>query len=273
MGITIAHLDDGRIQLLHAFSKAKSISDAKEGLLFMQEMLELAKAQSSETLPQAVMYTRKNVRHILSAGPAHFGKQLRGSGNKISGRIGVAYPLKACGKISNPSSIVGRIAIVQRGDCMFIDKARRIMEAGAIGGIVMDNKGNGKTSPMFAMSGDGTDDVDIPVVFLFYDDAWKLLNALAENPAMEVSLADRQSSDDESQETVPENEDSVQDFLFQPVPKDNKGEIIEVKSQDAKSGSVSPKSPADSSDDLSSLPIRLRKILDTLKAEPDPPTN
>uniref|UniRef100_A0A0A9Y3V7 alpha-1,2-Mannosidase n=1 Tax=Lygus hesperus TaxID=30085 RepID=A0A0A9Y3V7_LYGHE len=272
MGITIAHLDDGRIQLLHAFSKAKSISDAKEGLLFMQEMLELAKAQSSETLPQAVMYTRKKVRHILSAGPAHFGKQLRGS-NKITGRIGVAYPLKACGKISNPSSISGRIAIVQRGDCMFIDKARHIMEAGAIGGIVMDNKGNGKTSPMFAMSGDGTDDVDIPVVFLFYDDAWKLLNALADDPAMEVSLADRQSSDDESQETVPENKDSVQDFLFEPVPKDNQGEIIEVSSQDAKSGNVSPKSPADSPDGLSSLPTRLRKILATLKAEPDPPTN
>lgn len=69
------------------------------------------------------------------------------------------------------------------------------MAAGAIGGIVIDNqKMGGQTSPMFAMSGDGTDDVTIPVVFLFYDDAWQLLNAIIEDPLMKVTLADRRSS-------------------------------------------------------------------------------
>ena len=43
---------------------------------------------------------------------------------------------------------------------------------------------------MFAMSGDGTDNVDIPVVFLFSQDAWNLLQALAQNPAMLVTLGD-----------------------------------------------------------------------------------
>lgn len=43
---------------------------------------------------------------------------------------------------------------------------------------------------MFAMSGDGTDNVDIPVVFLFSQDAWRLLQALAQNPVMLVTLGD-----------------------------------------------------------------------------------
>jgi hypothetical protein len=68
------------------------------------------------------------------------------------------------------------------------------MEAGAIGGIVVDNNADSAmaSSPMFAMSGDGTDDVTIPVVFLFSQDAWKLLNALTQDPTTIVTLADRQ---------------------------------------------------------------------------------
>jgi hypothetical protein len=43
---------------------------------------------------------------------------------------------------------------------------------------------------MFAMSGDGTDDITIPVVFLFYEDASQLLQAVGTNPALEVTVAD-----------------------------------------------------------------------------------
>jgi mannosidase alpha-like ER degradation enhancer 3 len=46
---------------------------------------------------------------------------------------------------------------------------------------------------MFAMSGDGTDDVTIPVVFLFYHDASQLLQAVSANPALEVTVADMRS--------------------------------------------------------------------------------
>lgn len=66
------------------------------------------------------------------------------------------------------------------------------MEAGAIGGIVIDNTGDlSNTSPLFAMSGDGNDDVNIPVVFLFVNDAAKLLMALTEDLKMKVTLAYR----------------------------------------------------------------------------------
>ena len=48
---------------------------------------------------------------------------------------------------------------------MFIEKARNVQRAGGIGVITIDNvpHTSSKTSPMFAMSGDGHDNVDIPI--------------------------------------------------------------------------------------------------------------
>lgn len=42
----------------------------------MQEMIELAKSQGTDTPPQAVSYQSEGSHVVLSAGPAHFGKQL-----------------------------------------------------------------------------------------------------------------------------------------------------------------------------------------------------
>lgn len=42
----------------------------------MQEMVELSKSQSSDTLPQTVKFLSKGEPITLNAGPAHFGKQL-----------------------------------------------------------------------------------------------------------------------------------------------------------------------------------------------------
>lgn len=62
-------------------------------------------------------------------------------------------------------------------------QARRIQQAGAVAGIVLDNVdgSSAATSPIFAMSGDGkeVDDVTIPVVFLFSMEASELLKAIA----------------------------------------------------------------------------------------------
>ena len=72
------------------------------------------------------------------------------------------------------------------------EKARILEKAGAKGGIVIDNnKGSTSTnSPLFSMSGDGVDDVSIPMVFIFYNDAKDLLEALKARPNIEVSLLD-----------------------------------------------------------------------------------
>lgn len=64
--------------------QARTPTDAEEGLLFMQEMVQLAKSQSQQpdTPPQAVAFTTRSddgedKQIVLTAGPAHFGHELR----------------------------------------------------------------------------------------------------------------------------------------------------------------------------------------------------
>ncbi|XP_042885178.1 ER degradation-enhancing alpha-mannosidase-like protein 3 isoform X2 [Penaeus japonicus] len=197
MGITIMALPDGRVQLLHTSSNAKSSDDAEEGLLFMQEMIELSKLQQEqpENPPRVVSFTRWVDGHsskiAIQAGPAQFGLDLKGD-VQVRGPVIKAKHLRACEQLENEKDVHGKIVLMERGDCMFIEKARRLEALGAIGGIVLDNTPgtSAASSPMFAMSGDGTNDVSIPLVFLFSGDAEVLLKALQENPDLEVILSD-----------------------------------------------------------------------------------
>lgn len=89
-----------------------------------------------------------------------------------------------------------------------------MQKAGAVGGIVVDNapSSSGDAAPLFAMSGDGTEDVkvndlfnvslavkqssfvaiyqQIPLVFLYSSDADLLMKALEEDLQMQVTLAE-----------------------------------------------------------------------------------
>jgi hypothetical protein len=73
---------------------------------------------------------------------------------------------------------------------------------GARGGIVLDNVAGSSAhiSPLFAMSGDGTDDVSIPFVFLFQADGQRLMAAVNEDPSLTVTI---QESPSKNQLTFP----------------------------------------------------------------------
>ncbi|XP_045101503.1 ER degradation-enhancing alpha-mannosidase-like protein 3 [Portunus trituberculatus] len=202
MGITIMALPDGRVQLLHTSSNAKSSDDAEEGLLFMQEMIELSKLQQEqpENPPRVVSFQQEidgqSVVTTIQAGPAQFGLDLKGDVQLLLVMVkltAVRLREQAEVVVVERTRVAGvRIVIIERGDCMFIEKARRLETLGAVGGIVLDNTPgtSAKSSPMFAMSGDGTDDVSIPLVFLFSADAELLLNALDKQPDLEAALSD-----------------------------------------------------------------------------------
>lgn len=192
----------------------------------MQEMVELSKLQSQqpEALSQAVSFLAKEpngAEHMITveAGPSNFGVNLKGD-QTVKGKTFIVHPFNACTNVLEATAMKGKIAIVERGDCMFIDKARRIQRAGAIGGIILDNTpgSSAETSNMFSMAGDGTDDVKIPVVFLFAQDAFKLLLTLSKTPDIEVTISELKSN----AEVWPPNEEesmfhklkvSVQEFL------------------------------------------------------------
>lgn len=159
----------------------------------MKEIVELSKTQVSTSLAelQAVFFKKETGgMEILMAGPSHFSKELTGS-ESIQRKVLYADPFRLCSKLTIPlDQIKGKILVVERGDCTFVDKARKAQEAGAAAVIVTDNvpDSTADDQPMFAMSGDGVDDVQIPVVFIFTQEAKTLRKAIDNNPDIDVSF-------------------------------------------------------------------------------------
>uniref|UniRef100_A0A8C5BFH6 alpha-1,2-Mannosidase n=1 Tax=Gadus morhua TaxID=8049 RepID=A0A8C5BFH6_GADMO len=171
---------------------------AEDGMRFMQEMMELSSQQQKEQLPPRAIQIVSHPyfgRVVLTAGPAQFGTDLSKSSTGVRGFVTVAEPYSGCSELTNGDFVQGRIALLQRGQCMFAEKARHIQRAGAIGGIVIDdNEGSSSdTAPLFQMAGDGrsTDDVHVPILFLFHKEGNILLRALKEYREVEVLLSDK----------------------------------------------------------------------------------
>lgn len=163
--------------------------------MFMQEMIDMSKQQASqpESPPKLVTFDVGGSSKQLQAGPAQFGTDLSG-GKKVSGKVVLAQHIRACGgSLQNGEAMVGKIVVVERGDCMFVEKARVVQSLGAVGGIVLDTTEGtaAATSPLFAMSGDGVDDIRIPMVFLFMEEAKKLLEFLKLESGLEVTLEEK----------------------------------------------------------------------------------
>lgn len=178
--------------LFSNFVQAKSPEDAEKGLLFMKEIVELSNSQLSTSVAelQAVFFKKSNGgMEVLMAGPSHFSSELSGS-ESIQRQAIHAEPKRLCSKLKmSAEQVNGKILIVERGDCTFVDKARKAQEAGAAAVIVTDNVPGTAAidQPMFAMSGDGKDDVTIPVVFTFSKEAEILKAALDQNPELDVN--------------------------------------------------------------------------------------
>jgi len=101
--------------------KAKTPEDGEEGLLFMQEMIELSKHQTTLPATQAkvVRYGIGKNAKMIFAGPAQFGKELS-DGFSVRGQLVVADPIKACSTPANAKEFWAKIVLVERGDCMFV---------------------------------------------------------------------------------------------------------------------------------------------------------
>ncbi|XP_028966667.1 ER degradation-enhancing alpha-mannosidase-like protein 3 [Galendromus occidentalis] len=194
MGVLVAVLGDGRMQLVHNAAQAHTPQDAQEGLLFMQEMIQLAKNQNrQEQELRSVQFMVNNKLVVAPAGPAQFGPDLGDISNQVSGEAEWVDSVKACSPPTNCQKLRGKVAIMERGDCMFIEKARNVEQCGAIGGIVLDTvkDSSARSASIFAMSGDGgQNDPKVPLVFLFSLDAKPLLEALESNPNVQITLAD-----------------------------------------------------------------------------------
>ncbi|XP_050782304.1 ER degradation-enhancing alpha-mannosidase-like protein 3 isoform X2 [Gopherus flavomarginatus] len=118
--------------------------------------------------------------------------QLTGIRHKVKGSLVLSEPYQACAAISNRKEVQGKMALAQRGECMFATKARNLQEAGASAVIFIDNAEGSCSEEMvlFQMVGDGsTGDIVIPLVFLFQKEGQVLLDALSQHRNVDVLLA------------------------------------------------------------------------------------
>ncbi|CAF0742825.1 unnamed protein product [Adineta ricciae] len=200
MGIQLQSLPDGQIQLIHIASTAQSLNDAEDGLHFMQEMIDFMKHTNANEnsplhrIPLSVIpisIPSSKIAFDFPVSTAQFGKQLHGT-QGIFAQLYVVQPFSACSQILFSPHVHSRVGIIRRGDCMFIDKARSLEHANAIGGIVIDHNLSlaSSTGSIFSMTGDGNNNVHIPLVLMFKDEAFQLLHLLSKQPYLIIYIGD-----------------------------------------------------------------------------------
>ncbi|HEX7829067.1 MAG TPA: PA domain-containing protein [Thermoanaerobaculia bacterium] len=74
-----------------------------------------------------------------------------------------------CTAYSNAGAVAGKVAVVDRGTCTFVVKARNAQAAGAIGLVVIDNRRDTCTPPGMGNTDDASD-VTIPVISISASD-------------------------------------------------------------------------------------------------------
>ncbi|XP_068561959.1 ER degradation-enhancing alpha-mannosidase-like protein 3 [Cebidichthys violaceus] len=166
--------------------------------------------EEEEVLPHVVQLISPPFlgRTVLTAGPAKFGMDLTKQEHGVKGSIVKASPYTACEPIDSAVELKGHIALALRGDCMFAVKARWLQEAGAIGVIFIDHRegSNSEDTPLFQMVGDGdsTEDIALPLVFLFSQEGAVLTAALEEHHNVDVLLLpkERQLGHDKTEKHV-----------------------------------------------------------------------
>ena len=128
------------------------------------------------------------MRHIVFAGPSAFGPDLDEEFYLTEASLFHADPPEACDTINNADEVKGKIVLMQRGGCMFIDKVRVAEKLGAVGAIIYNHR-DGDTDKFFTMSGDGVEDVKIPAAFLVLETGQQLVDYLAQGRKLFVSIS------------------------------------------------------------------------------------
>ncbi len=135
---------------------------------------------------------------------------------QIFAQLSVVQPFSACSEILFSHHVHSRIGIIRRGDCMFIEKARYLEKSQAIGGIVIDHNISLKSSngAIFSMTGDGNNNVNIPLVLMFKDEAFHLLHLLSKQPKLIIFIGDEKYLKESFYQQI-----DYLESLFKPITK------------------------------------------------------
>lgn len=158
-------------------------------------MREMSKWNSLNDIDNGVIAVGVVIKSkMFTAGPAHFGKELSGNG-RYFGTISFVEPANACTTIQNKLQVDGKFGVAVRGQCTFAQKVRNIQAAGARLAVIIDNvpDSTADNSALFAMSGDGKDDIEIPAIFLFSQEGQYLRDSVKEYPRIGITVGELKS--------------------------------------------------------------------------------
>ncbi len=100
----------------------------------------------------------------------------------------------ACDNVTNGSSLVGKIAVIRRGECTFVSKVQKAEDEGAIAVIMVNNV---LTAP-FPMGGSSSG-IGIPAIMISKEDGDTIINALINGTTVNATLLDDGSGTDNFQ--------------------------------------------------------------------------
>jgi subtilisin family serine protease len=119
----------------------------------------------------------------LVADEAAFTPSLAATGD-INGELALVEPFEACSEITNKANVAGKIALISRGSCAFVDKVANAEAAGALAAIVYNNQPGGEP---FAMGGSLT--TSIPALMVSNDNGIILRDDLTAGASVTVDLS------------------------------------------------------------------------------------
>lgn len=132
------------------------------------------------------------------------------SSGPIEGEVVYAEPADGCGVLSNVAGVAGKIIMMDRGTCYFVDKVQQAQNAGALAVVVVNNA----AGDLVTMSGEPSYEVRIPGIFISKGDGALLKNVLVEHPRVRLEpglvtvipgLADRLSSSSSRGPALPDS--------------------------------------------------------------------
>merc|ERR1719380_216725 len=81
-----------------------------------------------------------------TAAPALFGPDVKTNRLRVSGPPLVVWPAAACTPLSGAAAqLSGKIAVVKRGSCMFVEKVKNCQDAGALAVVIYNDQNQDPT--------------------------------------------------------------------------------------------------------------------------------
>ena len=121
--------------------------------------------------PRARVNAPSTIANNYAVGTAEFGPAVSPGGTTAN--VAQAAPADGCSALANPSAVSGRIALIDRGGCTFVVKAKNAQNAGAVGAIMVNN-----VTPGVIQMGGGDSTITIPSVMLSLTDGATLKSQL-----------------------------------------------------------------------------------------------